>query len=84
MSSIQRSPSRLQVDANGHGTKQSKGELRGVCKLKLHETYVVDDKGTRVTVTTDGEPSTNPRVRKLPLWALKKASGDVDLTGQEV
>jgi hypothetical protein len=48
---------------------------RDVGKIVLKETYDMGNP-TQATVVTNGE--INPTLHNVPLWALKKAGGDVD------
>ena len=67
-----------QVDAKGNGTGVSAREARGICKLLLKEVYLTD--GGLKTITTDGVTGR----LGVPLWALKRVGGDLDLDGNAV
>lgn len=67
-----------QVDARGNATVPTR-QPRGVCKLLLKEVYLMGD-GSKRTIVTDGDVG----LFGIPLWALKRAGGDVDLKGKIV
>ncbi|KAH8654009.1 hypothetical protein BGZ60DRAFT_435848 [Tricladium varicosporioides] len=75
-----------QIGADGKGLNKVVNEGRGIVKLWLRESYVVDDKGTTSTVVTDGEVRSVQRGRQptLALVCVKKGGGDKDLLGNNV